>query len=298
MKYLKYIITMSIFLYPYNVFSQSISTFKAAVEINDQIITNYEIAQRIKMLQTFGANSIINIDVINSLIDESLYSIAAIELEVIASEAEIDEALENFAKRGDLTKKDLLAYLESRNIAQETLLAYISSGLTKRKVIQKKFINNMIISQNDLASEIDTERLLSRNNSNIFEYIELSFVENTNSKKSLKVLSSIDKMVDNCLDLQSAVKKYEKINLIIKKMKKKDLERNISIKLNNLDIYETNIFKKSNNKIYLLMLCSRNSDIDDISLETIRNEIFDTRIKKLGNAYIQELRGEAFINIK
>ena len=298
MKYLKYIITMSIFLYPYNVFSQSISTFKAAVEINDQIITNYEIAQRIKMLQTFGANSIINIDVINSLIDESLYSIAAIELEVIASEAEIDEALENFAKRGDLTKKDLLAYLESRNIAQETLLAYISSGLTKRKVIQKKFINNMIISQNDLASEIDTERLLSRNNSNIFEYIELSFVENTNSKKSLKVLSSIDKMVDNCLDLQSAVKKYEKINLIIKKMKKKDLESNISIKLNNLDIYETNIFKKSNNKIYLLMLCSRNSDIDDISLETIRNEIFDTRIKKLGNAYIQELRGEAFINIK
>ena len=268
------------------------------MEINDQIITNYEIAQRIKMLQTFGANSIINIDVINSLIDESLYSIAAIELEVIASEAEIDEALENFAKRGDLTKKDLLAYLESRNIAQETLLAYISSGLTKRKVIQKKFINNMIISQNDLASEIDTERLLSRNNSNIFEYIELSFVENTNSKKSLKVLSSIDKMVDNCLDLQSAVKKYEKINLIIKKMKKKDLESNISIKLNNLDIYETNIFKKSNNKIYLLMLCSRNSDIDDISLETIRNEIFDTRIKKLGNAYIQELRGEAFINIK
>ena len=298
MKYLKYIITMSIFLYPYNVFSQSINTFKVAVEINDQIITNYEIAQRIKMLQIFGEKSIIQINVINSLIDERLYSIAATELEVLASEPEINQALDDFAKRGNLNKKDLLAYLDSKNISQETLLAYISSGITKRNVIQKKFINNMIISQYDVATMIDAESLLSGNNSNIFEYIELSFVENTNSKKSLKVLISIDKIADNCLDLQSEVKNYEEINLVIQKKKKNDLEKNILIKLNNLDIYETNIFTSSNNKKYLLMLCSRNSDIDDVSLDTIRNKIFNNNIKKIGNTYIQELRGEAFINIK
>ena len=33
-------------------------------------------------------------------------------------------------------------------------------------------------------------------------------------------------------------------------------------------------------------------------LEAIRNKIFNSRISKIGDAYIQELKGEAFINIK
>ena len=46
------------------------------------------------------------------------------------------------------------------------------------------------------------------------------------------------------------------------------------------------------------MLCSRNSEIDDNTLETVKNKIFNARVNKIGNAYIQELKGEAFINIK
>ena len=73
---------------------------------------------------------------------------------------------------------------------------------------------------------------------------------------------------------------------------------NILDKLNDLDIYETKKILNSNNENYLLMLCSRNSEIDDNTLETVKNKIFNTRINKIGNAYIQELKGEAFINIK
>jgi predicted metal-dependent TIM-barrel fold hydrolase len=105
-------------------------------------------------------------------------------------------------------------------------------------------------------------------------------------------------MVDNCLDLQSEAKRYDDINLFIHKKKKNELQKNILDKLNDLDIYETKIILNSNNENYLLMLCSRNSEIDDNTLETVKNKIFNTRINKIGNAYIQELKGEAFINIK
>ena len=105
-------------------------------------------------------------------------------------------------------------------------------------------------------------------------------------------------MVDNCLDLQSEAKRYDDINLIIHKKKKNELHKDILDKLNDLDIYETKIILNSNNENYLLMLCSRNSEIDDNTLETVKNKIFNTRINKIGNAYIQELKGEAFINIK
>ena len=298
MQYIKYIIAISLFIYPFAAISQSTNSFKVVAEVNDQIITNFEIDQRIKMLQTFGAKSISKQDIMNSLINERLYTYSAIEFEVLPNQSEIDKGLDDFAKRGNLSKKDLLAYLESRNISKETLIAYITSGLTQRKVIQKKFVNNIIISQSDIASAIDTENLLSKSNSNIIEYIKLSFNDNISDKKKNKFYSSINKMVDNCLDLQSEAKRYDDINLFIHKKKKNELQKNILDKLNDLDIYETKIILNSNNENYLLMLCSRNSEIDDNTLETVKNKIFNTRINKIGNAYIQELKGEAFINIK
>jgi len=298
MHFIKIIIVISLFLSPFTPIAQSTNTFNVAVEVNDQIITNYEISQRIKMLETFGAKSVSKKEVINSLINERLYTYSAIELETLPDNSEIDKGLDDFAKRGNLNKKDLLAYLDSRNVSQETLIAYITAGLTQRKVIQKKFVNNIIISQGDVASAIDTENVLSKSNSNVIEYIELTFSNLVSDKKSLKQLSTINKMVDNCLDLQSKAKDYENINLEIHKKKTNDLQKDILDKLNNLDIYETKLLKNSNNINYLLMLCSRNSEMDEDTIETLRNKIFNSRINKIGNAYIQELKGEAFIDIK
>ena len=298
MHFIKIIIVISLFLSPFTPIAQSSNTFNVAVEVNDQIITNYEISQRIKMLETFGAKSVSKKEVINSLINERLFTYSAIELEALPNDSEIDKGLDDFAKRGNLNKKDLLAYLDSRNVSQETLIAYITSGLTQRKVIQKKFVNNIIISQGDVASAIDTENVLSKSNSNVIEYIELTFSNLVSDKKSLKQLSTINKMVDNCLDLQSEAKDYENINLEIHKKKTNDLQKDVLGKLNNLDIYETKLLKNSNNINYLLMLCSRNSEMDEDTIETLRNKIFNSRINKIGNAYIQELKGEAFIDIK
>ena len=298
MHFIKIIIVISLFLSPFTPIAQPSNTFNVAVEVNDQIITNYEISQRIKMLETFGAKSVSKKEVINSLINERLYTYSAIELEALPNNSEINKGLDDFAKRGNLNKKDLLAYLDSRNVSQETLIAYITSGLTQRKVIQKKFVNNIIISQGDVASAIDTENVLSKSNSNVIEYIELTFSNLVSDKKSLKQLSTINKMVDNCLDLQSEAKDYENMNLETHKKKTNDLQKNILDKLNNLDIYETKLLKNSNNVNYLLMLCSRNSEMDEDTIETLRNKIFNSRINKIGNAYIQELKGEAFIDIK
>ena len=298
MHFIKIIIVISLFLSPFTPIAQSSNTFNVAVEVNDQIITNYEISQRIKMLETFGAKSVSKKEVINSLINERLFTYSAIELEALPNNSEINKGLDDFAKRGNLNKKDLLAYLDSRNVSQETLIAYITSGLTQRKVIQKKFVNNIIISQGDVASAIDKENVLSKSNSNVIEYIELTFSNLVSDKKSLKQLSTINKMVDNCLDLQSEAKDYENINLEIHKKKTNDLQKDILDKLNNLDIYETKLLKNSNNINYLLMLCSRNSEMDEDTIETLRNKIFNSRINKIGNAYIQELKGEAFIDIK
>ena len=50
MHFIKIIIVISLFLSPFTPIAQSSNTFIVAVEVNDQIITNYELSQRIKML--------------------------------------------------------------------------------------------------------------------------------------------------------------------------------------------------------------------------------------------------------
>ena len=279
-------------------FSQSKNIFEVAVEVNDQIITNYEISQRILMLQTFGAKNISKNDVINSLIDERLFSYSGNELEVLPNESDVEIGLDNFAKRGNLNKPELLKYLASKNIDEDTLRAYIEAGLTRRKVIQKKFINNIDISQRDVDSAYDLDEILSKNKSNEIEYISLTFSNPLKYDKQLKIFNKIRSNVDNCLDLQSKKNKFDDINLKIHKEKENNLSSYVFDILNSLDINETTVSKDLNGNINLLMLCSRNSKIDKNTQEIIRNKIFNNKITKISNRYLQELKGEAFITIK
>lgn len=279
-------------------FSQSKNIFEVAVEVNDQIITNYEISQRILMLQTFGAKNISKNDVINSLIDERLFSYSGNELEVLPNESDVEIGLDNFAKRGNLNKPELLKYLASKNIDEDTLRAYVEAGLTRRKVIQKKFINNIDISQRDVDSAYDLDEILSKNKSNEIEYISLTFSNPLKYDKQLKIFNKIRSNVDNCLDLQSKKNKFDDVNLKIHKENENNLSSYVFDKLNSLDINETIVSKDLNDNINLLMLCSRNSKIDKNTQEIIRNKIFNNKITKISNRYLQELKGEAFITIK
>ncbi|MDC1257454.1 SurA N-terminal domain-containing protein [Amylibacter sp.] len=298
MQNFKLILLLSFMLFTNAAFSQSKNIFEVAVEVNDQIITNYEISQRILMLQTFGAKNISKNDVINSLIDERLFSYSGNELEVLPNESDVEIGLDNFAKRGNLNKPELLKYLASKNIDEDTLRAYIEAGLTRRKVIQKKFINNIDISQRDVDSAYDVDEILSKNKSNEIEYISLTFSNPLKYDKQLKIFNKIRSNVDNCLDLQSKKNKFDEINLKIYKEKENNLSSYVFDKLNSLDINETTVSKDLNGNINLLMLCSRNSKIDKNTQEIIRNKIFNNKITKISNRYLQELKGEAFITIK
>lgn len=298
MQYYKIILVLSLISFTSAAFSQSKNTFKIAVEVNDQIITNYEISQRILMLQAFGAKNLSKSDVIDSLIDERLFSYSGNELEALPNKSDIDIGLDNFAKKGKLNKPELLEYLASRNISEDTLRAYIEAGLTRRKVIQKKFINNIYISQRDVDTAVDLDELLSMNKSNEIEYISLLFSNSSNYEKNLKVFNAISSNVDNCLDLQSRINNYNDINLKIHRIKENVLSSYVLDKIKSLDINETIVSKDLNDNINLLMLCSRNSKVDKNSQELIRNKIFNNKINKISNRYLQELKGEAFIKIK
>jgi len=295
MKYINYIIAISFFIYPFAAVPQSSDSFKAVVEVNDQIITNFEINQRTKMLAAFGAQQIKKSEVIESLIDERLYLDVAKKLKVLPTEEDINSELITFAKRGNLNKEDLLEYLKSRNIYKITLTEYLNAGLIRRKVIQNKFVDNIFISQSDIDIALNSNDALSEQKTNKIKFIVLS----SQLKDKIKIFTSIKSNINSCLDLQIEAQKYEEVLIEVNNQTKENIPKIILDKLDLLDINESMIIKNfSNDGIALLMLCTRNSKVSDNYLDIIRNEIFNKRINKLGNAYLQELKGEAFINFK
>jgi len=46
------------------------------------------------------------------------------------------------------------------------------------------------------------------------------------------------------------------------------------------------------------MLCSREASLDQDKLERIKNEIFNKKMIKRGNVFIQELKNNAYLSIK
>jgi hypothetical protein len=298
MKYIRVILIVLVFFYPSLVTPQSTDMFKTVVEVNDDIITNYELNQRKVLLQTMGVKNISKKDVIHSLINERLITANARQLNVLPTKAEINNAVSNFVKKANINIEDLLKILKSRDISETTFRDYIKSGLTERKVIKEKFVNNIIVSKSDLEKEIDVLNTLPDVNSSKIKFIKVSTVKNMHDDKIFSILNTIRINVDNCLDLQSEAIQNKYIDFQIFDAPKNSISKTTTKELDNLDVYESKIVINSDEPGYLLMLCARNSSIEESVLRKLQNSIFNKRINKIGNSYIQELRGEAFINIK
>jgi peptidyl-prolyl cis-trans isomerase SurA len=154
MKLLKLITALAVLSIPNVAMAQITNLYGTAVAVNDRVITNYEILQRLTMLQAFGNRSISREAAINSLIEERLYLQAGQELSVLASEEEIQAGMAEFAARGELSTDEIIQYLGSRGVAPETFKAFIEAGVTWRSVVRARFINQARITDDDVDAAL------------------------------------------------------------------------------------------------------------------------------------------------
>ena len=294
MSLFKIISSTILLVFTHTASAQNLNSFNIAAEVNDEIITNYEIEQRILMLRIFGIKNVSRELIIDTIIEETLFESSAKKLKLMLSDSELDSSFQKFAKRGGTNKLDLLRYLNIRNIAPETLENYLKAGILKQKVIQTKFAKKIKITQKEIENAIAHRKNSMANEEYKLGYLEIS----SKNKDSFKILNLIKNKVDNCFDLALEVKKYKNINLKQYEINDKQSKESIPDKLNSLDVNEKIIIKNNKDKNFLLMLCSRELELSKENLMKIKNELFDNKIKKRGTIYIQELKNNAYISIK
>ncbi len=127
--------------------------FSVAIRINDEVISHYDLAQRIKLVTLASAGREKNPKdrAVSELIDEALKLQEAERLGIKATDEALEKALEQLAKNNRMPSKDaLLATLKKNGIDETHFRRQVRSEMVWREVLGRRFGNRMKPSEDEV----------------------------------------------------------------------------------------------------------------------------------------------------
>ena len=134
--------------------------FSAAVEVNDSIVTNYEISQRMRFLQVLNSQGDLRQQALDALVNERLQLGAALAVGAEASPEDIEEGLTEFAARANLGPEQFLRQMASEGVAPETVRDFVANGITWRNVVRARFGPTIEITDEDVERALELGTVL------------------------------------------------------------------------------------------------------------------------------------------
>jgi peptidyl-prolyl cis-trans isomerase SurA len=113
--------------------------FAPAVLVNEDAVTNFEIQQRQRFLQLLNAPGTSSGEVVEALIEDRLKMQAAKSLGLVPTEEGIEQALEEFAGRANLSRAEFTSALKRAGVDAETYRDFVVIGITWREVVRARF---------------------------------------------------------------------------------------------------------------------------------------------------------------
>jgi len=131
--------------------------FAPVVRVNDRVITQYELTQRILFFEALRAPGNLEEFALDRLIEERLQLEAAARFGVTVGEDQITTGMDEFASRANLTGEQFVLALGKAGIAPETFADFVRAGIAWRSVVRGLFGPKAQISE----AEIDRALALS-----------------------------------------------------------------------------------------------------------------------------------------
>ena len=137
---------------------------RIAVLVNDQLITSYDIIQRMKLsailsgieVTTANSNQLLN-SVVDELIKEKLKIQKINEYEIFVSEEEYIEQELVFFQNNPIEKENIMKIFENNDIKYSEFKKYLVDGISWQKLISRMFYRLTS------TSEIEIEEILVKN---------------------------------------------------------------------------------------------------------------------------------------
>jgi peptidyl-prolyl cis-trans isomerase SurA len=128
--------------------------FAPAVTVNNEVITHYELRQRILFLQILRQPGDIPKMAKDGLIEDRLRADAAKKLEVETTPEEISAGMAEFASRANLTTEEFVKAIGEGGVEAETFRDFVEAGILWRGVVRARFGGRVNVSEVEIDRAI------------------------------------------------------------------------------------------------------------------------------------------------
>ena len=135
-----------------NVAAQNL--YAPAAQVNDSVVTEYEVQQRQRFLKLLNAPGSDRKSVLNGLIDDRLRLAEARRYEVDLSAEDLSTGLSDFAARANLSTAEFVKALEQAGVSEETFRDFVAISLTWRNLIRAFYGSRVSISESEVDREL------------------------------------------------------------------------------------------------------------------------------------------------
>lgn len=137
--------------------------FAPAITVNDRVITRYELAQRIRLLEVFRTPGDLNQVARDALIEDRLKEQELERVGLSLSDAALTSAMEEFAGRANMNLDQFTRMLAQNGVDRVTLEDFVRVGVSWRDYVRSRFNRQVTV------TEADVDRAIARQGSSANE---------------------------------------------------------------------------------------------------------------------------------
>ena len=131
--------------------------FAPRASVNDQVITNFEFEQRLRMLTLFGTQGDLEAETMKGLIDDRLRMFAAEQIGLKVTPDALVAGMTEFAGRANLSLEDFTKALAQGGVEIEALRDFVESGLLWREVVRARYAGRITITETEIDRALAAE---------------------------------------------------------------------------------------------------------------------------------------------
>ena len=128
--------------------------FDPAIIVNENIISKFEVSQRIMLLDILRINGNINEKAKNELINAKLIKGFVEKYDLYVSENLIEDGITELANKFNLNKNDFIFETRKINISRQAIEALIRDKILLNEVVKYKFANRAQIEEDEIDAYI------------------------------------------------------------------------------------------------------------------------------------------------
>lgn len=135
--------------------------FAPRVEVNGQVVTEYEVLQRGMFIKLLGGTGDPDAEAQKALVEEKLKRIAAERLKIKITQEQVMAGMTEFAGRANLSAEEFLAALAQGGVEPETFRDFVAAGILWREVVRANFAGKVTV------TDIEVDRAIEGQTRNI-----------------------------------------------------------------------------------------------------------------------------------